>query len=226
MLFIDRLKSYNFSLDEIKIILELEEDELDEKLSLALLKKKKEIQDRVQAFEDTLKQLDYDILKLNQGISIMSYMENIEVNLVEPSPMSILSIRKMVTYDECNEGYFKFFGRLYEKIAIENLTMVGPPMTIFQSKEYTPTGFDMEFAIPIKESASGTREFTPGLCIKTLLKGSYSNLPSIYAKHYEWAEKENYISSMPPYEIYMNDPGKISSAEELITEVYYPIKKK
>lgn len=42
MLFINRLKSYNFSLEEIKEILETEEAQ-DEKLCKALMKKKKEI---------------------------------------------------------------------------------------------------------------------------------------------------------------------------------------
>ncbi|MEW9095433.1 MAG: MerR family transcriptional regulator [Clostridiaceae bacterium] len=40
MIFINRLKSYNFSLDEIKAILELEEDQAEEKLCSAFNKKK------------------------------------------------------------------------------------------------------------------------------------------------------------------------------------------
>lgn len=51
MLFINRLKSYNFSLEEIKAVVELEEDQWEEKLCLELNQKKKEIQDGViQAF--------------------------------------------------------------------------------------------------------------------------------------------------------------------------------
>jgi DNA-binding transcriptional MerR regulator len=70
MLFINRLKSYNFSLEEIKTILEAEEAQ-DEKLYFALTRKKKEIEKQVQEFEKTLDQLNNDILNLKQGRTII-----------------------------------------------------------------------------------------------------------------------------------------------------------
>lgn len=130
MLFINRLKSYNFSLEEIKTILKSEELQ-DEKLYFALNKKKKEIEQQVKDFEKTLSELNNDILNLQRGKSIMSYLENIDVQLVEVPMMYLLSIRKMV-------------------------------------QEY-------EFAIPIKDYVTGTRDFHPGLCLKTVVHGPYSN---------------------------------------------------
>ena len=56
MLFINRLKSYNFSLEEIKEILETEEAQ-DEKLCKALMKKKKEIDLKIQNYQNSLAQL-------------------------------------------------------------------------------------------------------------------------------------------------------------------------
>jgi len=50
MLFINRLKSYNFSLEEIKTILESEEAQ-DKELYFSLTKKKKEFEIQVQEFE-------------------------------------------------------------------------------------------------------------------------------------------------------------------------------
>lgn len=47
MLFINRLKAYSFSLDEIKAILQSEEMQ-DDHLQLAFLKKKKEIEKKMQ----------------------------------------------------------------------------------------------------------------------------------------------------------------------------------
>ncbi|WP_312692581.1 MerR family transcriptional regulator [Caproiciproducens sp.] len=77
MLFINRLKSYDFSLEEIKAILKLEKDQSDEKLCLALNRKKRDLQDKVTAYEYTLKQLRQDILSLENGISILSYRKKI-----------------------------------------------------------------------------------------------------------------------------------------------------
>ena len=58
------------------------------------------------------------------------------------------------------------------------------------------------------------------------MNGSYSNLSSVYTKQREWAEKEGYESSNALYEVYVTDPSGVSQESELITEIYYPVKKK
>ena len=99
-------------------------------------------------------------------------------------------------------------------------------MVLFHSEEFSPFGLDIEFAIPVKEYVTGTRDFYPGLCLKTVLNGSYSNLSSVYTKQREWAEKEGYESSNALYEVYVTDPSGVSQESDLITEIYYPVKKK
>lgn len=226
MLFINRLKSYHFSLEEIKAILELEEDQSEEKLMFNLNRKRREIQEKLNAFEYTLKQMSNDILNLEKGIPIMSYLNNIEVQLVETQPMNILSIRRMMSSDDYAAGYGKYFSRLYEKIAAEKLTLLGTPMTIYHSPEYDPAGNDTEFAIPIEESVKGTRNLPGGLCAKSVLKGSYSELTSVFAKLREWVENGGYELVKSPYEVYVIDPNQATVPEDLITEVYFPVKKK
>ena len=225
MLFINRLKSYNFSLEEIKTILESEELQ-DEKLYLELTRKKKEIEKQVQEFEKTLDQLNTDLTNLKQGKSIMSYMESIDIQLVEVPMMYLLSIRKMVHEHEVAEEYGNCFRKLFRKTQVNKLTVLAPPMVLFHSEEFSPFGLDIEFAIPVKEYVTGTRDFYPGLCLKTVLNGSYSNLSSVYTKQREWAEKEGYESSNALYEVYVTDPSGVSQESDLITEIYYPVKKK
>lgn len=226
MLFINRLKSYHFSLEEIKAILELEEDESEEKLCSALNLKRREIQKKLNAFEYTLKQMSNDILNLEKGIPIMSYLYDIEVQLVETQPMNILYIRRMMSSDDYAAGYGKYFNRIYKKIATEKLTLLGTPMTIYHSSEYNPAGNDTEFAIPIEEPVKGTRDLPGGLCAKSVLKGSYPELTSVYTKLREWIENEGYELVKSPYEVYVTDPNQVTVPEELITEVYFPVKKK
>ncbi|WP_102272481.1 MerR family transcriptional regulator [Cytobacillus massiliigabonensis] len=226
MLLINRLKSYHFSLEEIKAILELEEDQLEEKLYSALNCKKKEIQERLNAFEHTLNQISCDILNLKEGNSILSHLDRLEVQLVETQPMNLLYIRQMMSSDDFADGYGKYFSRLYEKIAAEKLTLLGTPMTIYHSPEYNPAGNDTEFAIPIKEGIKGTRDLTGSLCAKSVLKGSYSELTSVYARLREWAENEGYELVNSPFEVYITDPYQANVPEDFITEVYFPVKKK
>lgn len=225
VLLINRLKSYHFSLEEIKTILKSEELP-DEILYLELTKKKREIEKQVQEVQKTLDQLNNDISNLKQGKSIMSYMENIDVKLVEEPRMYLLSFRKMVHEYEFAEEYGRCFSELFRKIQDDQLTAISPPMVLFHSAEFSPFGLDTEFAIPVKEYVKGTRDFYPGLCLKTVLHGSYSNLSSVYTKQREWAEKEGYECSDALYEVYVTDPTQVSQESELVTEIYYPIKKK
>ena len=225
MLLINRLKDYCFSLEEIKLILDSEE-QIDGVLFTALNKKKKEIAVKVQKFEDTMHQIDSDISNLRNGKSIMSYMESIDVRLVEIPMMYLLSIRKNVLEHEFSEEYGTCFGQLFRKMEEKKLTAAAPPMVLFHGDEYTPFGLDTEFAIPIKEYATGTRDFCPGLCLKTVVQGSYLQLSSVYARQIEWAEREGYENSNALYEVYVTDPTEVSKESELVTEVYYPVKKR
>ncbi len=225
MLFINRLKEYHFSLEEIKVI--LDSDELhEEKLYTELVRKKKAIQKQAQELEKNLDKLNHDILNLKQGKSIMSYLDDIDVQLVEVPMMNLLSIRKMVQENEFSEEYGYCFGKLLQQIDDDKLTIFAPPMVMFHSEEFSPFGFDTEFAIPVKESVMGTKSFRPGLCLKTVVKGSYSNLSAVYAMQLKWAEKEGYQNTDALFEVYLTDPSQVAHESDLITEVYYPVKKK
>ena len=224
LLFINRLKTYSFSLDEIKRIMQngiLQ----DGSIYHALLHKKKEIEKHIHETGIVLDQLNGDIHNLKMGKPIMSYMDDIDVRLVEVPMMYLLSIRKMVQVDDYPGEYTDCFGKLFRKIAVERLTMAGPPMVLFHSAEFTPNGLDTEFAIPVKEYVTGTRDFSPGLCIKTVVRGAYSELASVYAKQRKWAEKEGFKCNNAPYEAYVTDPSQVADDKENITEIYYPVKK-
>ena len=225
MLLINRLKSYYFSLEEIKDIMDSKEMQ-DEKLVIELNRKKEEISKQLQRYHYIINQLDNDIITIKQGKSIMSYLDKIDIDIVNVPKMNILSIRKKVKEQEFENEYRINYGNLFKRIVDERLTVVSPPMILFHDCEFSPLGLDSEFAVPVKEYIRGTRDFEPGLCIKTVVKGAYSELSSVYAKQIEWAENHGYESSDALFEVYVVDPSQAHSEEEVITEVYYPIKKK
>lgn len=226
MLFISRLKSYQFSLEEIKTMLHLEDDLAEEKLHSILNRKRSELQEKRNAIELSLNQLTTDIFNLEKGIPIMSYLDRIEVQLVETRTLNVLYMRRMMTSDDYTAGYDPYFSRLYEKIAEEKLTLLGKPITIYHSPEYDPTGNDTEFAIPVRETGEGTREWNGGPCAKAVLNGSYSELTSVYAKLRGWMDQEGYVLANSPYEIYLTAPDRAAAPGELLTEVYFPVAKK
>jgi DNA-binding transcriptional MerR regulator/effector-binding domain-containing protein len=224
MLFINRLKAYSFSLEEIKAIMQSEETRED-KMHHAFLQKKQEIEKKVQDYSQILAQLEDDISAVEQGRSIMSYMDEVDVQLVDVPEMYLLSIRKMVHVEDYPDEYARCYGKLYRRIAVDKLTMCGAPMVLFHSEEPSASGFDTEFAIPVQEYATGTRDFCPGLCLKTVVRGPYTELSSVYTKQIQWAAKEGYRCTDALFEVYVTDPYQIADAKDNITEVYYPVKK-
>ncbi len=145
MLLIIRLKSYNFSLEEITRIIGSGEPG-EEKLYSALIQKKEEMKKQLHEQEKSLYQLECDISNLKNGKPIMSYLDDIGVELVEGPMMCLLSVRKMVQADRFSDEYGICFGKLLGRIRKENLTMANPPMVLFHSSEFSPFGFDTEFA--------------------------------------------------------------------------------
>lgn len=225
MLFINRLKAYSFSLEEIKEIVQGDKQG-DEILYTAFLHKKKEIEEQLHNYDMILAQLEGDISTIEQGKSIMSYLDDIDVQLVEVPTMCLLSIRKNVIAEDFPDEYRNCYEKLFRRIAVDGLTMCGAPMVLFHSSEFTPAGLDTEFAIPVKEVVTGTRDFAPGLCLKTVVTGAYSELSSVYTKQTEWAEREGYRCTNALFEVYVTDPSQVASEADNITEVYYPVKKK
>lgn len=223
MLLINRLKSYHFSLEEIKAILK-NQDEQEEMLYLALENKRQKMLETMKELDKSCQRIEADLSTLSKGNDIMSYLENIDIQLVEVPMMCLLSIRKMVLQDDFEDTYRTCFYTLFKRIQEQQLTITAPPMVRFHSSEFTTLGMDTEFAIPIKECVTGTYDFEPGLCMKTTLHGSYSELASIYTKQITWAEKEGYENRGALFEVYVKDPSEVSN-DDLITEVYYPVKK-
>ena len=93
MLFINRLKAYHFSLEEIKAILESEEA-MDDKLYAALSKKKKEISMQMMMYKNMLEQIDADMFAIRKGKSIMSYIlqKNVEAVIRQEDKTSLEGI--------------------------------------------------------------------------------------------------------------------------------------
>lgn len=219
ILLINKLKSYHLSLEDISKILEKPDDN---SLLLSMMKRKRqEIKESLHQLEYTLSQVDQDILNLERGIHIMSYLDQIEIKIKEIQPQNILFIhKKMSTKDSA-----RYFAELFQTAEQEKLTVTGAPITVFHhEEEFNPDCYDNEVALPVKEAVKGTRELPGGLCATVTLNGPYTELPAVYTKLQQWAEKENYIQSSEPYEAYITDPH-ITAPEENITEIYFPIKR-
>ncbi len=225
VIFIKRLKSYNFSLEKIHMLLNSKEN-LNHYILEELNIQKNIFDKHIIETKSLLLQLEKDIIAINKGKSIMSYLDDIDVKLVQFPKSNVLFIRKKILQSNVEFEYQKCFKNLFRKIIDNSLTVLSKPMVLFHSSKFTEDGLDTEFAIEIKECITGTRDFNPQLCLKTVHRGAYSKLPDIYSKQLKFADKEGYRVSNALFEIYSTDPSQVSDEKELITEVYLPVKRK
>ena len=81
--------------------------------------------------ETAVQLIHNDMACIESGNSVMSYLAGIDVELVDVPPMNILYLRKVLSLDECSKGYAGFSGKLFERIAMNNLTITGMPLTMY-----------------------------------------------------------------------------------------------
>lgn len=217
MLLINRLKSYNFSLDEIKEILIRNDLEYTKN---KIKEKEEEIKEILNKYKNVEKSIKLDLLNLEKGYDIMSFIENIEVKIINVEEMNILSSRQIMKVQD----YGKYIGKLFEMVSKNKLTVVGAPMSIYYDDEFNPEENDTEVALPIKECNEFTKVLQGGTFAMAVVKGPYSEkLPEGYTKMVEYIENSQYEICGHPYEKYIKGP---MDCEEIITEIYFPIKKK
>lgn len=63
-----------------------------------------------------LSQSEDDISAIERWKSIMSYMDEIDVRLVDVPKMYLLSIRKMVQAEDYPTEYIKCYGKLFKRL--------------------------------------------------------------------------------------------------------------
>ncbi|MFT9817295.1 MerR family transcriptional regulator [Lysinibacillus sp. NPDC056185] len=216
-LLIARLKSYLFSLEEIKVILANWEN--TELLNSKMKAKQENLTQQITFYSSLSKKLKHDIQLLEEEENIMGYLDQIEIKLVDHLTYHIVSQRKQIN----TADFLIHFNELFSKILFENLSPIAKPLAIFHSSEYEPENYDVEIAIPLAMATNKTKVFNPGLCAMATLIGSYDELPSIHTKLHVWIDENNYKLNGAPFEVYLTDPYN-TPEENNITEVYFPIK--
>jgi DNA-binding transcriptional MerR regulator len=215
MLFIQKLKKYGFTLEEIKKLLKSEPKEL----KTALLLKQTQKTDEIEKQKVLLKQMKMDLWNLEKGIDIMEKV-NIEIKLAEIPDAPILSLRENIAIENFN----RLFGKVMDLLKQTGLECVGPPVAIYHSPEFDPENTDVEIGFPVKTAGSRTRVLKGGPCALAVHKGSYAALSQTYARLAEWVEEEGLCLIAPPYEKYLNSPQEVPE-DQLVTEIYFPVKK-
>lgn len=223
ILLISELKTYDLRLEQIKAILESGEPSLLEHfLKERILQLDTQIQETIK-----LRQcIERKMHQIQSGGNLMEMKHELIVEAKEFVPVWVMS--KAATIEITQVG--TVIGQVFEAIFKNNLRPAGPVMTFYLDKEFQAEHANIEVCVPVAaqgspEGIEGVKWLNPGLCAQCTYTGVYSKLGQAYAAVLKWIEENGYQIANAPFDAYMNNPQDVKNPEELITQVWFPIKK-
>ena len=156
----------------------------------------------------------------------------IEVTVSKTKPMTVAFLSMKGPYTLIGEA----FGKLYSWIGEKGLVPAGPPSGVyFNSPDQVPAEeLVWELRCPIIGDVALSGPDEQGLGAKTveevevaytLHKGPYDQVGLVYGALIGWIMENGYDITGPSEEVYLTDPD-YTPAEELLTEVRFPVRKK
>jgi DNA-binding transcriptional MerR regulator len=209
------LRELNFSISEIKDVINLCKDKTD--LSYILEEKKDMIRKSIMKEKTLLKKINlYIETNLMEGYSM-----NYKIEIKDIPAIKVASIRYKGKYNDCG----KYIGTIYK--AIKGNTN-GEPFNCYYDGEFKEDA-DIETCVPtsklVCDSVITTKELPLIRAISTMHNGSYESLNMAYKALFDYAKEKNINCLTPSREIYLKGPGMIfkGNPNNYITEVIIPI---
>ena len=219
MNYIQRLKRYGFSLDEIQKLLTLSDDR---EMLVRLRQQKERLKQEQQERAIILNELQTHISVFERTCDMMTYQKGYRIEVKDSPAMNVLTNRAMMSVDE----FGKYYSPLFERVPKERVTPTGINGSRYYDKEFDRESSDIELFIGIKEKDKADEVMEPRLCAMTLHRGSYSTLSEAYGAVVSWIMENGYEMAGEPFELYLRTQFDTLSPEEWETEVYFPVRKK
>lgn len=213
---INLLKGLNFSLKEIKNI--LEEYSEDDDLTVLFKHKLNDTKEMIKEYQHIQKALE-DMIPKEKPEGFNSTDSIIVKNIPE---MLIASIRAKDQYS--NVGYY--LGKVAKQCA---RYICGNPFNLYYDNEYKEDGADMEICFPVKKHIDTpdvkTRVLKGGNFISAFHKGAYEDIGEVYKRLLDYSYKNTINIITPTREIYVKGPGIVFAGKpkRYITEVQFQI---
>lgn len=208
------LKEYDFSLSEIKEILDEygDEDNILERLK----HKFSQIQQKIKRYQNISNSIEstINIEKENK----MKTDENFEIEKKEVDTILITGYRMKGKYSDIGEGFSKLgkkFGRHIN----------GKPLGLYYDNQYKEEDADFEACFPIRkgkeEEGISVRELKGGKCVSLIHKGPYNKLSDTYSRLFTYVNEKELKKILPTREVYIKGPGMIfkGNPKNYITEI-------
>lgn len=208
------LKEYDFSLAEIKELLDGCDDDSDmlPQLEEKLARIEGKI-DRYQAISHSL----HSIIDFEREAS-MDKTRSFDIEEKELDTILIAGHRMRGRYEDVGNG----LGLICKKMG---RFAAGKPMTLYYDSEYKEEDADFEPCIPIRKGKEvegiSIRELKGGRCVSLIHKGPYETLRHSYGKIFNYLNEKGYEAERPTREVYRKGPGLIfkGNPNNYLTEI-------
>lgn len=217
--YIQRLKRYGFSLEEIQNILTLSDNN---ELRNALQRQLEKLRRQQEELAMVLQELRTHISVFERTDDIMTYQKKYEIAIKNSPGMNVLAYRTVMGVDE----FGKYYGKLFERVPKDRVTPTGLNGARYYDEEFNQEASDVEVFIGIKEKDKADLVMEPCECAMTIHRGGYSSLSEAYGAIVSWIMENGYEMAGAPFDLYIKTQFDSFSPEEWETEVYFPVRKK
>ena len=219
MNYIQRLKRYGFSLEEIQSILAISDNN---ELKNMLRQQEEKLKLKQQEMAIILNELRTHISVYERTGDVMTYQKGYTIEVKNSPSMNVLANRSMMGVDE----FGKYYGTLFERVPKERVTPTGLNGARYYDEEFNRDSSDVEVFIGIKEKDKADVVMEPVECAMTVHRGGYSTLSEAYGAVVSWIVENGYEIAGAPFDLYIKTQFDSPSPEDWETEVYFPIRKK
>jgi len=209
------LRELNFSISEIKDVMNIYEDKVD--LSYILEQKKDMIKKKISEEKLLLKKINFYISPNIMEDDNMNY----KIEVKDIPAVNVASIRYKGNYSDCGT----YMGKIFKVIKGD---IKGKPFNCYYDDEYKEDA-DIETCVPTSKQFHDqmvtTKELPQIKAISTIHTGTYESINLAYKAIFDYANEKNIICLTPSREIYIKGPGMIfkGNSHNYITEIIIPI---
>lgn len=223
ILLISELKTYDLRLEQIKVIMESEDLSL---LEHFLRERIEQLNNQIENDIRLRCSIERKVYEIQSGGSMMEKKSELVVEAKEFEPVWVMSKSAAIEITQIGT----VIGNVFQEIFNHGLQPAGPVMTFYMDREFQPEYANIEVCVPVVqrdgiEKVQGVKLLDLGLCAMCTYMGAYSKMGKAYAAVLKWIEEKQYQIAYAPFDVYLSNPQTVKNPEELITQVWFPIKK-
>jgi len=140
--------------------------------------------------------------------------------------MPVLYMRATCSSKEIADTLGRILPKVFASLMDLCVRPVGPPFCRYTA--WRGDECDLEGGVLVDGLVSGVGEVEGGeiggcKAVYTLHQGAYTELHEAYDAMQAWMKDHGKTAAIPPFELYVTDPGKVPDPMQWKTEVFWPV---